>query len=91
MRHTKIIATVGPASDSESTLDALIDFAAACFQVFRRGRIGPSFGRRIDAHLNHAFGGTRFCGHFPQTRFARWRVEGACAGAHASEDGDEWQ
>src|SRR3954469_11409736 len=24
MRHTKIIATVGPASDSETTLDALI-------------------------------------------------------------------
>ena len=32
MRHTKIIATVGPASDSESTLDALI---AAGTDIFR--------------------------------------------------------
>ena len=32
MRHTKIIATIGPASDSESTLDALI---AAGTDIFR--------------------------------------------------------
>ena len=32
MRHTKIVATVGPASDSESTLDALI---AAGTDIFR--------------------------------------------------------
>src|SRR6476660_8730236 len=32
MRHTKIIATVGPASDAESTLDALI---AAGTDIFR--------------------------------------------------------
>src|SRR5215212_7486363 len=32
MRHTKIIATVGPASDSEATLDALI---AAGTNIFR--------------------------------------------------------
>ena len=32
MRHTKIIATVGPASDSEATLDALI---AAGTDIFR--------------------------------------------------------
>src|SRR3954466_16303746 len=32
MRHTKIIATVGPASDTEATLDALI---AAGTDIFR--------------------------------------------------------
>src|SRR3954463_16776079 len=32
MRHTKIIATIGPASDSESALDALI---AAGTDIFR--------------------------------------------------------
>ena len=33
MRHTKIIATVGPASDSESTLDALIAAGADIFRL----------------------------------------------------------
>ena len=33
MRHTKIIATVGPASDSEATLDALIAAGADIFRL----------------------------------------------------------
>src|SRR4051812_10363475 len=33
MRHTKIIATVGPASDSEATLDALISAGTDIFRL----------------------------------------------------------
>jgi pyruvate kinase len=33
MRHTKIIATVGPASDSEATLDALIEAGTDIFRL----------------------------------------------------------
>src|SRR5437868_10969601 len=33
MRHTKIIATVGPASDTESTIDALISAGTDIFRL----------------------------------------------------------
>ena len=48
MRHTKIIATVGPASDSEDTIRELIEAGTDVFRsIFRTART-----RRTEPPLN---------------------------------------